>query len=141
MTNYRREGQRDLQNYKTTLILRVKDEVQVMLSKGCVNAINVLPRSWRLRYILWEIGLLLQFCNLIHVLYEFYHKRPRMLTVSTLSKPNHIKETEIFKESIFLISLVFPTSNYFKESEQEAWNLHLDMISDFKVDIHFFRSE
>ena len=92
--------ERDKETYKTTLILRAKDEVQVMLSKGCVNAINVLPRSWRLRYILWEIGL--QFCNLIHVLYEFYHKRPRMLTVSILSRPNQIKETEIFKESIFL---------------------------------------
>ena len=104
--------ERDKETYKTTLILRAKDEVQVMLSKGCVNAINVLPRSWRLRYILCEIGL--QFCNLIHVLNEFYHKRPSMLTVSILSKPNQIKETEIFKELIFLIFLHFSDFRLFE---------------------------
>ena len=52
-----------------------------------------------------------------------------------------LKKLKFFQEPIFLFSYIFPTSDFFKESEQEAWNLHLNMISDFKVDIHFFRSE
>ena len=143
-----------------------------MLSKGCVNAINVLPRSWRLRYILWEIGLL-QFCNLIHVLYEFYHKGPAYLP-SRLCKYQNSSKTKtslavfsgvfsriflIFSQynrllniqivTIFLnfeplaqraFSILFinKNSHLLKGSKQEAWNLHLDMISDFKVDIHLF---